>query len=139
MNNKKMSVDLIRVLCINGNERDAKLMREHLSKFEGAQFEVMWQESGEHALEYLGKEPAVEIIVTDDGLPGMSGVEFTRKLKEQKFDIPVIFLTASKDVNLAVEVMKMGVKDYLLKEDIASRVFPQSILKIVERKRLRQE
>jgi DNA-binding NarL/FixJ family response regulator len=69
----------------------------------------------------------------------MSGVEFTRKLKESKYDIPVVFLTASKDVNLAVEVMRMGVKDYLLKEDIASRVFPQSLLKVVERRRLKQE
>jgi FixJ family two-component response regulator len=134
-----MNIDLIRVLCISGNERDAKHMREHLSKFEGARFEIIWQESGEHALEYLGNQPAVEIIVTDDALPGMSGIEFTRKLKEQKNDIPVVFLTGSKDVNLAVEVMRMGVKDYLQKEDITSRVFPQSLLKIVEKKRLRQE
>jgi PleD family two-component response regulator len=134
-----MNIELIRILCINGNERNAKLIREHLSKFEGARFEVVWQESGEHALEYLSGNPSVDIIVTDDGLPGMSGVEFTRKLKEAKYDIPVVFLTESKDVNLAVEVMRMGVKDYLLKEDITSRVFPQSLLKVVEKKRLGQE
>jgi FixJ family two-component response regulator len=50
-----------------------------------------------------------------------------------------VFLTTSEDVNLAVEVMRMGVKDYLLKKDISSHVFPQSLLRIVEKRRLRQE
>ena len=44
----------------------------------------------------------------------MNGVEFMNKLKDLKYDIPVVFLTTIKDVSFAVEVMRMGVKDYLL-------------------------
>lgn len=134
-----MNTKPIRVLYVNELESDADLISSYLAKFEGARFEVVWQQSGEKALEYLAQQPLVDVIVTEDTLPGMSNVEFTRKLKELKYDIPNVFLTTSEDVNLAVEVMRMGVKDYLLKKDIASRVFPQSLLRIVEKGRLRQE
>jgi two-component system, sensor histidine kinase and response regulator len=134
-----MNTKPIRVLYVNELEGDAELISSYLAKFEGAQFEVMWQQSGEKAMEYLVQNPSVDVIVTEDTLPGMSNVEFTRKLKELKSDIPIVFLTTSEDVNLAVEVMRMGVKDYLLKKDIASRVFPQSLLRIVEKGRVKQE
>ena len=134
-----MNTKPIRVLYVNELESDADVIRGYLAKFEGTRFEVVWQQSGEKALEYLAQQPVVDVIVTEDTLPGMSNVEFTRKLKELKYDIPSVFLTTSEDVNLAVEVMRMGVKDYLLKKDIASRVFPQSLLRIVEKGRLRQE
>lgn len=133
------STDLIKILFVNTSEREAKLLREYLDKFETAKFQVVWQESGEHALEYLKQNKEVDIIVTDDALSGMNGIEFTRKLKEFSYTQPVVFLTSTKDVNLAVEVMRMGVKDYLLKEDIGSRVFPQSLLKIVEKQKLKHE
>jgi DNA-binding NarL/FixJ family response regulator len=134
-----MNTKPIRVLYVNELESDADLVSNYLAKFEAARFDVVWQSSGEKALEYLAQQPPVDVIVTEDTLPGMSSVEFTRKLKELKFDIPNVFLTASEDVNLAVEVMRMGVKDYLLKKDIASRVFPQSLLRIIEKGRLMQE
>ncbi len=134
-----MSTKPIRVLYVNELESDADLISNYLAKHEGAQFEVIWMQSGEKALEYLAKQPPVDIIVTEDNLPGMSNVEFNSKLKELKHDIPNVFLSTSEDVNLAVEVMRMGVKDYLLKKDIGSHVFPQSLLRIVEKGRIRQE
>jgi DNA-binding NarL/FixJ family response regulator len=134
-----MNIKPIRILYVNELEGDANLIRSYLAKFEGARFEIVWQQSGEKALEYLAQQPSVDVIVTEDTLSGISNVEFTRKLKELNYDIPVVFLTTSEDVNLAVEVMRMGVKDYLLKKDISSHVFPQSLLRIVEKRRLRQE
>jgi len=134
-----MNTKPIRVLYVNELESDADLISNYLAKQEGAQFEVIWMQSGEKALEYLAKQPPVDIIVTEDNLPGMTNVEFNSKLKELKHDIPNVFLSTSEDVNLAVEVMRMGVKDYLLKKDIGSHVFPQSLLRIVEKGRIKQE
>jgi FixJ family two-component response regulator len=129
----------IRVLYINELEQDAMLVIGYLEKFERARFEVVWHQSGEKAIEYLAQQLTTEVIVIEDTLPGMTNVEFTHKLKDLKYDIPVVFLSASEDVNLAVEMMRIGVKDYLLKKDIASRVFPQSLLRIVEKARVKQE
>jgi FixJ family two-component response regulator len=134
-----MSNETIRVLYVNGTERDVQSISERLSKFEGARFEIIWQPSAEKAITFLEQQNDIDVIVTEDVLQGMSGVEFTHKLKDLKYDIPVVFLTTSKDVNFAVEVMRMGVKDYLLKEDIVTHVFPQTLLRVVEKGHLKQE
>ncbi|MCX6120475.1 MAG: response regulator [Ignavibacteriales bacterium] len=134
-----MSNEKIRVLYVNGTEQDVQSMSERLSKFEGARFDIIWQPSAEKAILFLEEQNAVDVIVTEDVLQGMSGVEFTHKLKDLKYDIPVVFLTTSKDVNFAVEVMRMGVKDYLLKEDVVTHVFPQTLLRVVEKGYLKQE
>jgi len=134
-----MNTKAVRVLYVNELENDADLISGYLTKYEAARFEVIWKQSGEKALEYLAEQQSVDVIVTEDTLQGMSNVEFTRKLKELNFDIPNVFLSTSEDVSLAVEVMRMGVKDYLLKKDMGSHVFPQSLLRIVEKGRIRQE
>jgi DNA-binding NtrC family response regulator len=134
-----MGNETIRVLYVNGTERDVKSISDSLLKFEGAQFEIIWQQNAEKAITFLEQQNAVDVIVTEDVLQGMSGVEFTNKLKDLKFDIPIVFLTTSKDVGLAVEVMRMGVKDYLHKEDIVTHVFPQTLLRVVEKGHLKQE
>lgn len=134
-----MNTKPIRVLYVNEPEQDAKLLFGYLEKFERVKFEVEWKQSAEKALEFLAKQPSMEVIIIEDALPGMTSVEFTRKLKDLKFDIPIVFISASEDVSLAVEMMRMGVKDYLLKKDIASRIFPQSLFRIVEKARVKQE
>jgi FixJ family two-component response regulator len=124
---------------VNETERDVKSISDSLLKFEGARFEIIWQQSGEKAITFLEQQNAVDVIVTEDILQGMSGVEFTHKLKDLKYDIPIVFLATSKDVGLAVEVMRMGVKDYLLKEDVVTHVFPQTLLRVVEKGHLKEE
>jgi len=52
---------------------------------------------------------------------------------------PVIFLTVNKDVNLAVEVMKLGVEDYLVKEEVSTPILPKTILGVVEKRKLQRE
>jgi DNA-binding NtrC family response regulator len=134
-----MSNEIIRVLYVNGTERDVQSISERLLKFEGTRFEIIWQQSAEKAITFLEQPNAVDVIVTEDVLEGMNGVEFMNKLKELKYDIPIVFLTTIKDVSFAVEVMRMGVMDYLLKEDVVSHVFPQTLLRVVEKRHLKQE
>ena len=134
-----MSNETIRVLYVNETEQDISSISDSLLKFEGAHFEIIWQQNAEKAITFLEQKNAIDIIVTGDLLQGMSGIDFTLKLKDLQYDIPIVFLTTSKDVSLAVEVMRMGVKDYLLKEDVVTHVFPQTILRVVEEGHLKQE
>jgi FixJ family two-component response regulator len=136
---RHMSDEIIRVLYVSGTVRDVQAINDHLSNFEGARFEINWQQSAEKALIFLAEQTAVDVIVTEDVLEGMNGIEFTQKLKDLKYNIPIVFLTTIKDVGFAVEVMRMGVKDYLLKEDVVSHVFPQTLLRVVEKGHLKQE
>jgi len=54
-------------------------------------------------------------VITDVRMPGMSGVDLLRRLKELKIAVPVIVITCHGDVALAVEAMKAGAVDFLEK------------------------
>jgi two-component system response regulator FixJ len=54
-------------------------------------------------------------IITDVRMPGLSGIDLLRRLKELKVTVPVIVITGHGDVALAVEAMKIGAMDFLEK------------------------
>lgn len=58
---------------------------------------------------------AAGCIITDVRMPGLSGIDLLRRLKEMKIDAPVIVITGHGDVPLAVEAMKSGAADFLEK------------------------
>jgi two-component system response regulator AtoC len=56
-----------------------------------------------------------DVVVTDLKMPGKGGIELLRELREIDADVPVVVLTAHGTVPTAVEAMKLGALDYLLK------------------------
>jgi DNA-binding NtrC family response regulator len=63
----------------------------------------------------LLRESSVDLVVTDLKLPGMNGLEFLQAIKHQHAALPVIVMTAFGTVETAVEAMKAGASDYVLK------------------------
>jgi DNA-binding NtrC family response regulator len=61
------------------------------------------------------REHAVDLVVTDLKLPGMNGLEFLHTVKRQNAALPVVVMTAFGSVETAVEAMKAGASDYVLK------------------------
>src|SRR5579863_7151527 len=68
----------------------------------------------EAGLKLLGDEP-FDVVVTDFKLPGMSGLEFLHAVKRFNADLPVVMMTAFGTVESAVDAMKAGASDYVLK------------------------
>jgi two-component system, LuxR family, response regulator FixJ len=54
-------------------------------------------------------------VITDVRMPGMSGIDMLKRLREMKIEVPVIVITGHGDVPLAVEAMKVGAIDFLEK------------------------
>jgi DNA-binding NtrC family response regulator len=63
----------------------------------------------------LLRENHVDLVLTDLKLPGMSGLEFLHTIKRQNAALPVVVMTAFGSVETAVEAMKAGATDYVLK------------------------
>lgn len=77
-------------------------------------FEVFTAASGREALQVLTREGA-EILLVDIKMPGMDGLELQRKVRELAPDATVIMMTAYAAVDTAVQAMKEGAYDYIVK------------------------
>ncbi|HWP81162.1 MAG TPA: response regulator [Bacteroidota bacterium] len=129
----------IRVLLVEDNADFAKLVSLFLARFEDAHFSVTWKSNATEALAEVERDSLYDVILMDYFLPGLNGLEATKTLREKNIPIPVVFLTVNKDMHLAVEVMKLGVEDYLIKEEISTPILPKTILSVVEKRRLEME
>jgi len=63
----------------------------------------------------LLRENSIDLVLTDLKLPGMNGLEFLQTVKRQNAALPVVVMTAFGSVETAVEAMKAGASDYVLK------------------------
>ena len=94
---------------------DEKAMRESLNdwlKEDG--YQVGLAESGNKAIDMARKDPW-EVILLDLKMPGMNGLETLKKLKEVRPDAEILMMTAYATVDTAVQAMKEGAFDYLVK------------------------
>jgi DNA-binding NtrC family response regulator len=71
-------------------------------------------EDAETGLKLL-RENSIDLVLTDLKLPGMSGLEFLQSVKRQNAALPVVVMTAFGSVETAVDAMKAGASDYVLK------------------------
>jgi len=94
---------------------DDEAIRQSLAfLLQAAKLEVKTYASAMAFLDAL-PDAAANCVITDIRMPGMSGVELLRRLKELKIGVPVIVITGHGDVALAVEAMKAGAVDFLEK------------------------
>ncbi|HMD14749.1 MAG TPA: response regulator [Bacteroidota bacterium] len=128
-----------RILLVEDNKDFAKLVQVYLQRFDKDKFEIVWKENYDDAIAILNEDKNFDVILMDYFLPGKNGLEITRELKARKIGIPIVFLTVNKDFDLAVDVMKLGVEDYLVKEEISSPVLPKTVLSVIEKNKLQEQ
>ncbi len=71
--------------------------------------------SGDEALKKLNENAGVEVVILDVKMPGMDGIETLREIKRQFPLVEVVMLTGHATVESAIEGMKIGAFDYLMK------------------------
>lgn len=93
---------------------DEQTIREGISMALEDEFETASFVTAEDAIETMKDNPP-DLILLDIGLPGMSGLEALRKIKESYPDILIIMITAFEDIETVISSMKQGAYDYVVK------------------------
>ncbi|MDD4429572.1 MAG: response regulator [Desulfoplanes sp.] len=122
------------ILLVDDEEGFVQTMAKRLVKREMNVFKAY---DGQEALDTLSKNTTIDVVVLDVKMPGMDGVETLKAIKRDYPLAEVIMLTGHATVESAIDGMKMGAFDYLMKPcDIE-----QLLTKISEakRKKLQQE
>ncbi|NIR44691.1 MAG: response regulator [Gemmatimonadetes bacterium] len=100
-------------------------------------YECTTASSGEEALRRLATDE-LDLVVTDVRMPGMSGIELLQEIKRRDSEIQVIMMTAYTDVGFAVEALRHGADDYLLKPFNLAEL-SHSVARALEHQRLLRE
>src|ERR1700677_387057 len=99
------------ILVVEDEPKMRRLLELQLAE-EG--FHARTAPDAETGLQILNSEP-FDVVVTDFKLPGMSGLEFLHAVKRVNANLPVVIMTAYGTVESAVDAMKAGASDYVLK------------------------
>lgn len=94
-------------------------------------------ETGKDCLLKMHLKP--DLITIDFSLPDMQGDELFKKIRESQPQIPVIIISAQEEINVAVNLLKMGVNDYLIKDEATKDLLWNSIARIRETQSLKKE
>jgi two-component system NtrC family sensor kinase len=101
-----------RVLVIDDSQEIREFLSDYILKPKG--FEVMTATNGLMGLEMaIAKEP--DLIVIDQQMPRLTGLEVLQKLREREIDIPAILVTAHGSEDTAVAAFRLGIRDYVIK------------------------
>ena len=127
----------LKVVIIEDEEAHFQLMKRAIHK-EFPLASVDYFEEGDACLQRLN-EITPDVVITDYLMPGMNGIEFLEVLNREKKDIiPVIMITGHGDENIAIQAMKQGAWDYLVKTSDFITLLPSVIKKVVCEKKLKE-
>ncbi len=104
-----------KIFIIEDDPMYGRVLSYHLSQNPEYQVEVFTK--GKECIANMYKKP--DIITLDYSLPDMSGLEVLQKIQESAPDIPVIIISGQENIETAVELLKAGAYDYIVKNDDA--------------------
>ncbi|MGO9570982.1 MAG: sigma 54-interacting transcriptional regulator [Desulfomonilaceae bacterium] len=128
-------METLRVLIVEDNFVDALCIKEALEATNSTSFAVSHVENLAEAKERLEKE-AFNVMVLDLGLPDSQGIETFLQMKDAAPSVPIVLMSGLDDETLAVEAVRGGAQDYLLKDKWDVEVLKRSINYAIERHRL---
>ena len=128
-------MDSFKIFVVEDDPFYGKLLQHHLGL--NPDYEVSLFSTGGACLEALYHKP--DVISIDYGLPDMNGGELLRKIRSVNDAIPVVIISGQDDIGTAVDLLKQGARDYIVKNDNTKNLLWRSIVNIRENSDLKQE
>jgi DNA-binding response OmpR family regulator len=113
------------------------LLKPHILFLKEKGYEVHTANSGDDALDMV-KERPFDIILLDENMPGLSGLEVLVKIKQLRNEIPVVMITKSEEEHIMEDAIGSQISDYLIKPVNPNQIL-LSLKKNLENKRLIRE
>jgi len=123
-----------RILVVDDEEN---LRRVTQLKLEQAGYEAMTAADGAEALEILSRNPR-DLVLTDLKMPGMSGMDLLRRVKDEYPEVIVVVITAFGTIESAVEAMRLGAYDYIIKP-VNAEALKLVVSRALDHHRLKEE
>ena len=102
-------------------------------------YAVETAENGLEALTRLRCGAGTEVIISDMNMPEMDGNELIREIRKNDEDIPIIILTGNNEISVAIEAIRNGANEYLLKDENIQDTVILSVEKVIEKYRLKKQ
>jgi DNA-binding NarL/FixJ family response regulator len=123
-----MDDQVVKVLLIEDNPIDTRLIRELLADAVDVRFEVQGAGRLSTAIESLARSAnAIDVILLDLSLPDSQGIETFQAIDALGTSIPIVVLTGLDDAQLAVQAMRQGAQDYLVKGKVDGNLLARSL------------
>lgn len=130
-----MNLQPIRILLVEDNPGDARLLRESLREVEDAQFELAHVDRLDAAFQHLLTAEA-DVVLLDLSLPDSTGIDTIRRLHLHAPQLPIVVLTGMKDENQGVRAVQEGAQDYLVKGFADGNLLRRAMRYAIERHRI---
>lgn len=128
------SEQVLRLLLVEDNPADARLIQEELREVPSVRFEVLHVMRLSEA-ERVGREAKLDAVLLDLSLPDGHGLGNISRLLQAAPAVPLVVLTGTDDEQLAVQAVHQGAQDYLVKGQVTGPLLVRALRYAIERKR----
>lgn len=104
---------MIRVLIVEDDPMVAQLNKNYVEQIDGFTLNGSVANTDE-AIEHMAQSK-IDLMLLDVYLPGLNGIDFLTRIREQNQDIDVILITAASDIHQIQQSLRLGAMDYLIK------------------------
>ncbi len=111
---KELNLECLKQITILYAEDDLVIQKQTVGILNSIVKEVHVANCGQEAVE-LYDNNKVDIIITDITMPNMTGIEFSKHVRKDNSDIPIIVISAHNDSNILIEAIEIGISRFILK------------------------
>lgn len=126
---------MVRIFLVDDDPFFGEMLKYHLQL--NPDYEVFLYSSGKECLSELYRNP--DIICIDFGLPDIQGDDLFKQIKTLYPDLPIIVISGQENISVAIDFLKQGAKDYIVKNEHTKELLWSSIIRLRENISLKQE
>ena len=133
-----LSKKIINVLLIEDNPGDIRLIQELMKEVSNCKFNLLYHDNLTEGMQILNQRK-FNVILLDLSLPDSEGLHTLEEVLKNAKDIPIIILTGTDDQKIALDAVKSGAQDYLIKGKVNGILLERSIFYSIERQKIMKQ